>query len=216
MSQTYQQYKQTDARLAQKTNLEAQSASYLLNAQTRTSINIMLISCSTVNMDDEPVRTPSSEQIGINTLQLAQQLYPHLDIQTKTFKLREIDFAHCEANYSISGHYCTRPCRISQRLAQLGKADPLTDLYYSLVDRCDIVLIATPIRRGNPSSLHQKLIERLNCIQTQNETYGVDLIHNQLAGFIIVGAQDGVQAVMGNMFSFRAQTGFAFAKDPFV
>jgi multimeric flavodoxin WrbA len=65
-----------------------------------------------------------------------------------------------------------------------------------LVDRCDIVLIATPIRRGNPSSLHQKLIERLNCIQTQKESYDLDLIGDQLAGFIVVGAQDGVQAVI--------------------
>jgi hypothetical protein len=146
MSQTYQEYKLTDARTAQQRNLQEQSANYLRNAQARTSINIMLITCSTVNGDDEPVRVPSSEQIGLDTLELARRLYPDQEIQTKVFKLREIDFAHCEANYSVSGHYCTWPCWISQRMAQLGKADPLTELYYSLVDWCDIVLIATPIR----------------------------------------------------------------------
>ena len=46
--------------------------------------------------------------------------------------------------------------------------------------------------------------------------YDVELIHNQLAGFIVIGGQDGVQAVIGNMFSFWSQTGFTFAKNPFV
>ena len=146
MTQTYQEYKMTDVRKVQQHSLQQQSNNYLHNAQSRTSINIMLITCSTVNKDDEPTRVPSSEQIGLDVMELAHKLYPDHEIQTKVFKLREIDFAHCEANYSISGHYCTWPCWISQRMAQLGKADPLTELYYSLVDWCDGVLIATPIR----------------------------------------------------------------------
>lgn len=50
------------------------------------------------------------------------------------------------------------------------------------------------------------MVERLNCIQTQKEVYDVDLIHDQAAGFVIVGGQDGVQACLGNMFAFWTQT----------
>lgn len=138
--------------LAQYNNISSMIQWYREHAASRKSINIMLITCSTVNPDDDPVRTPSSEQIGLDTLELARKLYPDQDIQTKVFKLREIDFKHCEANYSIASHYCTWPCRISQRMSQAWKADPLTELYYSLVDRCDIVLIATP---SSDEGIHQ-------------------------------------------------------------
>lgn len=58
--------------------------------------------------------------------------------------------------------------------------DPLTQLYDDIVDWADIVIVATPIRRGNASSLYYKLVERLNCIENQQEVYGVNLIHNKL------------------------------------
>ena len=69
------------------------------------------------------------------------------------------------------------------------------------MDWCDIVIIATPIRRNNPSSLYYKLVERLNCVENQKEVYGVDLVHDKLMGMVIVGAQDGAQHVMGQMMS---------------
>jgi multimeric flavodoxin WrbA len=127
-----------------------------------------------------------------------------------------LNFDHCEGNYSIQWHYCTRPCRISQRKAEKWLADPLTQLYNDLVDRCDIVIVATPIRRWNASSLYYKLVERLNCIENQKEVYGVDLLHNKLMGMIVMGAQDGAQHVMGQMMSVWSELWFAFAKSPYV
>ena len=137
----------------------------------------------------------------MDTLAYAQTMTSAYPIETRQYVLDDMDFTHCEANYSMKGHYCTRPCWISQRMAKKGFADPLTSLYYDLVDRCDIILIATPIRWGSPSSLYFKLVERLNCIENQKEVYGVDLIHDQLCGGIIIGAQDGAQHVMGTMMS---------------
>jgi hypothetical protein len=78
------------------------------------------------------------------------------------------------------------------------------------------VIVATPIRRWNASSLYYKLLERLNCIENQKEVYWVDLVHNKLMGMIIMGAQDGAQHVMWQMMSVWSELWFAFAKSPYV
>lgn len=211
-----EEYKWSAAYYAQKKFLEEQSAKYLSNAKARKTINIMTICCSSVNKDDEVPRIPSSTKLASQALDIVKTIKSNYPIQTKQYILDNIDFRHCEANYSIKWHYCTRPCRITQTMASKWLADPLTSLYYDLVDWCDIVIIATPIRRGNASSLYFKLVERLNCIENQKEVYGVDLIHNQLCGGIIVWAQDGAQNVMWNIMSIWSEFGFSFAKNAFV
>ena len=46
--------------------------------------------------------------------------------------------------------------------------------------------------------------------------YDVDLLGQQQMGFVIVGAQDGVQACLGQMMAQCSQMGFGFAKHPYV
>lgn len=201
---------------AQKKLLQKQSDIYKEHSDARQTINILGIGCSTRNSDDIPARIPASHHILSSILQQAHDLYPHIKIQDRSHILQEIDFDHCEANYSMHWEYCTRPCWISQRKNKLGMVDPLTQLYDDIVDWADIVIVATPIRRGNASSLYYKLVERLNCIENQQEVYGVNLIHNKLMWMVVIGAQDGVQHVMGQMMSVWAQFGFAFAANPYV
>jgi len=154
-------------RLAQQKLLQQFAQQYRDHATARKTINILGISCSTVNTDDETPRIPSSEKVLIDALGYAKDSY---------------DLAHCEANYSIKGEYCTWPCWLSQR----KKEDELMGVYNLLVDRADVIIIATPIRRGSPASLYFKFIERLNCLENQKEVYGVDLLGNQQMGFVIV------------------------------
>ena len=101
-------------------------------------------------------------------------------------------------------------------MAKLGKADPLTQIYNDLIDRADVIIITTPIRWWNASSLYYKLVERLNCIENQKEVYGVDLVHNKLMWMVIIWAQDGALHVMWQMMSVWAELWFAFAKSPYV
>lgn len=197
-------------RLAQQKLLQQFAQQYTNNAAARKTINILGLSCSTINEDDETPRIPSSEKVLMDALDYAKSGYDVVD--TKLVKLRDISFNHCEANYSIKGEYCTWPCWISQR----KKDDELLWVYNLLVDRADIILIATPIRRGAPASLYFKFIERLNCLENQREVYGVDLLGHQQMGFVIVWAQDGVQACLGQMMAQCSQMGFGFAKHPYV
>lgn len=200
----------TKERLAQQKLLQQFAQQYTDNAAARKTINILWISCSTINTDDETPRVPSSEKVLIDALDYAKDTYDI--VNTKVVKLRDISFEHCEANYSIKWEYCTRPCWISQR----KKEDELLGVYNLLVDRADVIVVATPIRRGAPASLYFKFIERLNCLENQKEVYGVDLLGQQQMGFVIVWAQDGVQACLGQMMAQCSQIGFSFAKHPYV
>ena len=80
----------------------------------------------------------------------------------------------------------------------------------------DVMLVSTPIRWGNASSLYYKMIERLNCVQNQVTIRNQVLIRSKVAAFIITGGQDNIQAVAGNMFTFWAELGFVFPPFPFI
>ncbi|HEX2512453.1 MAG TPA: hypothetical protein VHK44_07630, partial [Xanthobacteraceae bacterium] len=64
--------------------------------------------------------------------------------------------------------------------------------------------------------LYFKMVERLNCAQVDIATKERQLILNKVAGFIIVGGQDNIQAVAGQMLGFFAELGFIFPQFPFI
>src|SRR5207244_1415539 len=76
---------------------------------------------------------------------------------TQHIKPRDLKFRHCDGNYSKAARACTWPCAITER----DPEDQLTAVYEGLVHWADVVLIGTPIRWGNASSLYYKMIERL-------------------------------------------------------
>jgi nitrite reductase/ring-hydroxylating ferredoxin subunit/multimeric flavodoxin WrbA len=132
--------------------------------------------------------------------------------ESKLIRLNDLAFKNCEGYYSKSAHACTWPCSITQ----MDSSDKLSEVYEAIVFWADIVLVATPIRWGAPSSLYFKMIERMNCIQNQITIHDRLLIRNKVAGFVITGGQDNVQAVAGQMMMFFGELGFAFPQFPFV
>jgi len=132
--------------------------------------------------------------------------------ESKLIRLNDLAFANCEGYYSKSARACTWPCSITQRDPQ----DELTEVYESLVFWADVVLVATSIRWGAPSSLYFKMVERMNCVQNEITTHGRVLIRNKVAGFVITGGQDNIQAVAGQMMMFFGELGFVFPQFPFV
>ncbi len=132
--------------------------------------------------------------------------------ETRLVRLRDLAFRACEGNYSKASHACTWPCAITER----DPGDQLTPVYEGLVHWADVVLISTPIRWGNASSLYYRMIERLNCIQNQITIHNKRLIHNKVAALIITGGQDNIQAVAGSMLTFWAELGFVFPAFPFI
>ena len=80
----------------------------------------------------------------------------------------------------------------------------------------DVILVATPIRWGAASALYYKMVERMNCIQNQVTLHNRVLLKNKVAGFIVTGGQDNVQAVAGQMLGFFAEIGCVFPQYPYI
>lgn len=165
------------------------------------SLNVLGISAT--NMNDDLPRTSTSEVALEHALQQAREQH---GAQTRMIKLRELKFRHCEGYYSRHEQACTWPCSISE----MDPNDGMTQVYRDMVLWADVVLLATPIRWGNASSLYYKMAERLNTVQNQITLVDRILIKNKVAAFIVTGGQDNIQAVVGQLNTFFTDLGFAF------
>ena len=132
--------------------------------------------------------------------------------ETRMIKLNELKFRTCEGYYSKAAQACTWPCSITQMDAK----DQMDQVYEALVHWADAIIISSPIRWGAASSLYFKMAERLNCVQNAVTIRDQVLIRNKVAGFIIVGGQDNIQAVAGQMLGFFAELGFIFPQFPYI
>jgi nitrite reductase/ring-hydroxylating ferredoxin subunit/multimeric flavodoxin WrbA len=164
---------------------------------------------STTVMDALNPRPSTSELLLESALEHARG---KLGAETRLLRLRDLAFRACEGNYSKAAHACTWPCAITER----DPEDQLTPVYEALVHWADVVLIATPIRWGQASSLYHRMAERLNCIQNQITIHNRCLIKRKVAAFIITGGQDNVQGVAGGLLSFWGELGFLFPQFPFI
>lgn len=174
---------------------------------TADSKNILGI--STTNMNAALPRYSTSEAALEMALDYAKE---HHGAATKMLKLRDLGFRACEGYYSQHVNACTWPCSITE----MKPKDGMTEVYRNMILWADIVLVATPIRWGNPSSLYFKMAERLNCVQNQITLKDKVLIKNKVASFIITGGQDNIQQVAGQMMVFFTDLGFTFPPFSFL
>ena len=174
----------------------------------RASGPLRLAGISTTVMDAGNPRFSGSDHLLGHALTEAAKL----GAQTQLIRLNDLKFRACEGYYSKASHACTWPCSITQMDAD----DQLDRVYEALVHWADAVVVASPIRWGTASSLYFKMAERLNCIQNQITISNRMLIRNKVVGFIIVGGQDNIQMVAGQMLGFFAELGFIFPQFPYV
>lgn len=168
-----------------------------------------VLGISTTNMDPAHPRTSTSELLLESALEHARE---KLELETRLIKLHALAFRACEGFYSKSAQACTWPCSITQ----MDPRDQMEQVYEGIVHWADVILVATPIRWGAPGTLYQKMIERMNCVQNQITIRDRVLIRDKVAGFIITGGQDNVQAVAGGMLGFFAEIGCLFPAFPYV
>lgn len=163
---------------------------------------------STSAMDEANPRFSGSDHLLEHALKAAAG---H-GAETKLIRLSALKFRACEGYYSKSAYACTWPCSITQ----MDGADQMDQVYEALVHWADAIIVASPIRWGTASSLYFKMAERLNCVQNAVTIRNQVLIRNKVAGFIIVGGQDNIQGVAGQMLGFFAELGFIFPQFPYI
>ncbi len=169
---------------------------------------LRLAGISTTAMDAKNPRFSGSDHLLNHALEAGRKQ----GAETKLITLNTLKFRTCEGYFSKSSRACTWPCSITQ----MDPKDEMDQVYETLVHWADAVIVATPIRWGAASALYFKMAERLNCVQIDVASKEEQLIHNKVAGFIIVGGQDNIQGVAGSMLSFFAELGFFFPQFPYV
>ncbi len=169
---------------------------------------LRVLGISTTGMDVANPRFSTSDEL----LDTAVARAAALGAETRTIKLRELQFRHCEGYYSKSARACTWPCSITQ----MDPSDQMDRVYEGVVNWADVVLVATPIRWGAASSLYYKMVERMNCVQNQETIADRILLRNKVVGLVITGGQDNVQGVAGQMLTFFSELGCQFPPFPFI
>ena len=176
---------------------------------TRVPGPLRVAGISTTVMDNAHPRYSASEALLETALEHVRGKHA---LETRMVKLRELSFRACEGYYSKSAHACTWPCSISQ----MDPDDGMNTVYDSLVFWADVILVATPIRWGAASSLYFKMAERLNTVQNQITIKNRIMLKNKVAGFIVIGGQDNIQSVAGQMLQFFSELGMQFPQFPYI
>ncbi|MGA5454312.1 flavodoxin family protein [Streptomyces umbrinus] len=79
------------------------------------------------------------------------------------------------------------------------------------VHQADILVIATPIWLGHPSSICQRVLERLNAESSQTDEQGRPLLYDKVAAVAVVGNEDGAHKVSADVFQALNDVGFSLA-----
>jgi multimeric flavodoxin WrbA/nitrite reductase/ring-hydroxylating ferredoxin subunit len=194
---------------ATKRNKAPHAPHPLARPVVRADGGVRIVGISTTAMDGENPRYSTSDALLDSAMRHAATMY---GVEAKTIRLNDLRFRNCEGYYSKAAQACTWPCSITQ----MDPNDQLDVVYEAIVHWADVILVSTPIRWGNASSLYYKMAERMNCIQNQVTIRNRVLMKNKVAAFIITGGQDNVQAVAGQMLGFFAEIGCVFPQFPYI
>ena len=121
-----------------------------------------------------------------------------LGAQTVVVKLREVDFKQCQGYDSTDSKACILLCSISKA----DEKGQMIEIYRQIILWANVILISTPIKWGSASSLHYKMVQRINSFQKQITARKTYLVRDKAAAFIITGGHDNVHHVAGEMMSF--------------
>nr|WSW65145.1 NAD(P)H-dependent oxidoreductase [Streptomyces sp. NBC_00995] len=75
----------------------------------------------------------------------------------------------------------------------------------------DIVLLSTPIWLGHPSSVCQRVLERLNADISETDDQGRQLTYGKVGLAAVVGNEDGAHKVSADLFQGLNDLGFTLA-----
>ena len=89
----------------------------------------------------------------------------------------------------------------------MGEGDEWPTIRQAVID-ADIVLIATPIWMGHPSSVTQMVLERLDAELAETDDEGRPLMYGKVGIVAVVGNEDGAHNVCADVFQGLSDVGF--------
>jgi multimeric flavodoxin WrbA len=91
-----------------------------------------------------------------------------------------------------------------------GDGDEWPTLRQKMLD-ADILVIATPIWLGQPSSVTKMVLERLDAELSESDDQGRMLTYDKVAAVAVVGNEDGAHHVVAECLQALNDTGFSIA-----
>ncbi|SME88065.1 flavodoxin family protein [Streptomyces sp. Amel2xC10] len=92
----------------------------------------------------------------------------------------------------------------------MGDGDAWPEIRSTILD-CDILVLATPIWLGHPSSIAQRVLERLNAELSETDDEGRMPTYGKVAAVCVVGNEDGAHKVGADLFQGLNDVGFSLA-----
>ncbi|MFJ2092697.1 flavodoxin family protein [Streptomyces sp. NPDC087901] len=92
----------------------------------------------------------------------------------------------------------------------MGESDAWPGLREKVM-AADILLVATPIWLGHPSSVCQRVLERLNADISATDDEGRQLTYGKVGIVAVVGNEDGAHKVSADLFQGLNDLGFTLA-----
>lgn len=92
----------------------------------------------------------------------------------------------------------------------MGEGDDWPEIRQAVLD-ADILVLSTPIWLGHPSSIAQRVMERLDAELGETDDEGRMLTYGKVAAVCVVGNEDGAHKVSADLFQGLNDVGFSLA-----
>ncbi|WP_426362130.1 flavodoxin family protein [Streptomyces sp. E-08] len=92
----------------------------------------------------------------------------------------------------------------------MGNGDAWPEIRDTIMG-CDILILSTPIWLGHPSSIVQRVLERLDAELGESDDEGRMLTYGKVAAVCVVGNEDGAHHVSAELFQGLNDVGFSLA-----
>jgi len=89
-----------------------------------------------------------------------------------------------------------------------GDGDEWPGIHEQLLG-CDILVVATPTWVGHPSSVAQRMLERMDAMISETDDEDRPVAYNKVAGVVVTGNEDGAHHVISEIAGGLADIGYA-------
>ncbi|MEJ7706100.1 MAG: NAD(P)H-dependent oxidoreductase [Nocardioidaceae bacterium] len=95
-------------------------------------------------------------------------------------------------------------------VTDLGEGDDWPQIHQALL-KSEILVIATPTWVGHPSSLAQRVLERMDAMISETDAEERPVAYNRTAGVVVTGNEDGAHHVISEINGALVDIGYTIA-----
>jgi multimeric flavodoxin WrbA len=92
-------------------------------------------------------------------------------------------------------------------VTDLGEGDDWPQVHERLLES-EILVVLTPTWLGRPSSIAQRMLERMDAMMTETADDGTPVAYNRVAGVVVTGNEDGAHHVISEVSGALVDLGY--------